>query len=51
VLALMMIAGVAGALQHRDGNDASPAVPRTVGLERNRQERGKLALSQTDGST
>jgi hypothetical protein len=42
---------VAGTLQHCDGDDASPAIPRTEGLERNRQERGELALSQTGRST
>ena len=41
----------AGTLQHRAGNYSSAAIPWPVGLERNRQERGELALSQTDRST
>jgi hypothetical protein len=51
VLSLVIGDRVAGALQHCDGDDASPSIPWPEGLERNRQERGELALSRTDRST
>jgi hypothetical protein len=51
VLSLVMGDRFAGTLQHRNGYNSSTAVPWPEGLERNRQERGELALSQTDRST
>ena len=38
----------AGTLQDGCRNDPSPAIPRPERLERNRQERGELALSHID---
>ena len=51
VLSLVMNDRFSGTLQDDCGNDSSSAIPWPVGLERNRQERGELALSQTDRST
>ena len=51
VLSLMMGDRVAGTLQHRNGHHASSAIPWPEGLERHRQQRGELALSQADPST
>ena len=51
VLSLVMGDRFAGTLQYRDGDHASPAIPWPEGLERNRQDRGELALSQPDRST
>jgi hypothetical protein len=51
VVSLVMGDRSAGTPQHRDGDDSSPAVVWPEGLERNRQERSELALSQADRST
>ncbi len=51
VLPLMMGDRFARALQHRDGDSASPTIQWPVGFERNRQQRSELALPQTDRST
>ena len=51
VLPLVMSDCFASALQRRDGDSSSSAVPWPEGLERHPQERGKLALSETDRST
>ena len=41
----------AGTMEYCCGDDSPSAIPWPEGLERNRQERGELALPQTDGST
>ena len=51
VLSLVMHDRFSGALEYAYGNDASAAIPWPVGLERNREECGEFALSQTDRST
>jgi hypothetical protein len=51
VLSLVMNDRFSGTLEYSCGNDSSAAIPWPVGLERNRQERGERALSQTDRST
>ena len=51
VLSLVMNDRVAGTLQYGYGDDSSPAIPWPEGFERNRQQRGELALSQTDRAT
>jgi hypothetical protein len=52
-LVLSLVAGdrFTGTSQHWDGDHTSPAVPWPERLERNRQQRGELALSQTGRST
>jgi hypothetical protein len=51
IMSLVMGDRSAGTLQHRDGDDSSPAVPWPEGLERYREQRGEFALSQADRST
>ena len=48
VLSLVMNDRFSGMLQYDCGDDSSPAIPWSVGLEGNRQERRELALSQAD---
>ena len=51
VLSLVMNHRFSGTLQYGCGDDSSPAIPRPVSFEGNRQERGELALSQADRAT
>src|SRR5204863_3950274 len=45
VLLLVMNDRFSGTLQHGCGDGSSPAIPWSVSFERNRQERGEVALS------
>jgi hypothetical protein len=51
VLSLMLHDRFSGTLQYRRGHDSPTAIPWAVGLERNRQECGELALPQADRAT
>ncbi len=50
MLSLVVCDHVAGTPQHCDRDGSSPAIPWAKGLERHRQERSELCLSQTDRS-
>jgi hypothetical protein len=51
VLSLVMNDRFSGTVQYGCGNDSPTAIPWSVGLEGNRQERGELTLSQTNRQT